>query len=47
MFAAVNEPATGSVGHLVLDVAVTWLAAAGSDLIFGHDGWVLRLPLAP
>ena len=38
MFAAVTEPATGSVRHLALYVAGTCLAAAGSDLIVGHDG---------
>ncbi|WP_084725611.1 WD40 repeat domain-containing protein [Streptacidiphilus melanogenes] len=39
------EPETGTVQHLALDVAVTCLAATGSDLLVGHDGGVLRLPL--
>ncbi|WP_232248672.1 WD40 repeat domain-containing protein [Streptacidiphilus rugosus] len=39
------EPATGLVQHLALDVAVTCLAAAGSELIVGHDRGVLSLSL--
>jgi hypothetical protein len=33
------------VQHLALDMAVTCLAAVGSDLVVGHDGGVLTLPL--
>ena len=39
------EPGTGTVRHIALDVAVTCLATAGSDLIVGHDGGVLGVPL--
>lgn len=39
------EPATGTVRHLALDVAVTCLATAGADVVVGHGGGVLRLPL--
>ncbi|MDV9174455.1 hypothetical protein R6V09_30650 [Streptomyces sp. W16] len=40
------EPDTGTVRHIALEVALTSLAAAGSDLIVGHDRGVLGLPLA-
>ncbi|MFC6600127.1 hypothetical protein [Kitasatospora paranensis] len=39
------EPSSGTVQHLALDVAVTCLAAAGSDLVVGHAGGVLTLRL--
>ena len=39
------EPETGTVLHIALDVAVTCLATAGSDLIVGHDCGVFSLPL--
>ncbi|MET7568581.1 hypothetical protein ABZT04_08760 [Streptomyces sp. NPDC005492] len=39
------EPDTGAVRHIALDVAPTCLAAAGLDLIVGHDRGVLTLPL--
>jgi WD40 repeat protein len=39
------EPETGTVQHIALDVAVTCLATAGRDLIVGHGGGVLGLPL--
>ncbi|MHA6761849.1 WD40 repeat domain-containing protein [Streptacidiphilus sp. PAMC 29251] len=39
------EPATGTVQHIALDVAVSCLATAGSDLIVGHGHGVLGLPL--
>ncbi|MFE9452406.1 WD40 repeat domain-containing protein [Streptomyces sp. NPDC006739] len=39
------EPETGTVRHLVLDVALTCLAAAGPDLIVGHDRGVLKIQL--
>ncbi|MFQ3556451.1 hypothetical protein QZN11_06530 [Streptomyces gramineus] len=39
------EPETGAVRHIVLDVSPTCLAAAGADLIVGHDRGVLGLPL--
>ena len=39
------EPETGAVQHIALDVALTCLAAAGPDLIVGHDRGVLSLPL--
>ncbi|MET7451682.1 WD40 repeat domain-containing protein [Streptomyces sp. NPDC005574] len=39
------EPETGTVQHLALDVTLTCLAAAGEDLVVGHDRGVLRLPL--
>ncbi|MFE2970848.1 WD40 repeat domain-containing protein [Streptomyces sp. NPDC059340] len=39
------EPETGTVRHIALEVALTSLAAAGLDLIVGHDRGVLGLPL--
>ncbi|MHC5908264.1 hypothetical protein ACVNF4_30940, partial [Streptomyces sp. S6] len=39
------EPATGALSHLALDVKLTCLAAAGPDLIVGHDRGVLSVPL--
>ncbi|MEU3521520.1 hypothetical protein ABZ770_40810 [Streptomyces sp. NPDC006654] len=39
------EPETGAVQHIALDVALTCLATADSDLIVGHDCGVLSLPL--
>ncbi|MEU8932343.1 hypothetical protein AB0D30_20920 [Streptomyces sp. NPDC048409] len=39
------EPETGAVRHIALDVSPTCLAAAGADLIVGHDRGVLVLPL--
>ncbi|WP_416962858.1 hypothetical protein [Streptomyces sp. Agncl-13] len=39
------DPATGAVREISLDVAVTCLAAAGSDVVVGHDRGVLGLPL--
>ncbi|MEV0740023.1 hypothetical protein AB0I51_29740 [Streptomyces sp. NPDC050549] len=39
------EPETGTVRHITLEVALTSLAAAGSDLIVGHGRGVLALPL--
>ncbi|MFH8388548.1 WD40 repeat domain-containing protein [Streptomyces sp. NPDC018036] len=39
------EPETGAVRHIALDVSLTCLAAAGADLIVGHDRGVLSLPL--
>jgi WD40 repeat protein len=39
------EPDTGAVRHIALDVALTCLATAGSDLIVGHDAGVLAFPL--
>ncbi|WP_316777030.1 WD40 repeat domain-containing protein [Streptomyces sasae] len=39
------EPETGAVRHIALDVALTCLAAAGPDLIVGHDGGAIGLPL--
>ncbi|WP_406455990.1 hypothetical protein OH768_21585 [Streptomyces sp. NBC_01622] len=39
------EPETGTVRHIALEVALTSLAAAGSDLIVGHGRGVLALPL--
>jgi WD40 repeat protein len=40
------EPETGAVRHIALEVALTSLAAAGPDLIVGHDRGALGLPLA-
>ncbi|MEV6485886.1 hypothetical protein [Streptomyces sp. NPDC051576] len=39
------EPDTGAVRHIALDVAPTCLAAAGTELVVGHDRGVLTLPL--
>lgn len=39
------EPEAGTVRHMALDVTVTCLTTAGSDLIVGHDRGVLRFPL--
>lgn len=39
------EPETGAVRRIALDVSPTCLAAAGADLIVGHDRGVLGLPL--
>ncbi|MEV7385778.1 hypothetical protein [Streptomyces sp. NPDC091215] len=39
------EPETGAVRHIALDVSLTCLAAAGPDLIVGHDGGAIGLPL--
>jgi len=39
------DPATGAVREISLDVAVTCLAATGSDVVVGHDRGVLGLPL--
>lgn len=39
------EPKTDTLRHIALDVAVTSLATAGSDVIVGHDCGVLGLPL--
>ncbi|WP_329246239.1 hypothetical protein OG223_11770 [Streptomyces sp. NBC_01478] len=39
------EPETGTVRHIALEVALTSLAAAGPDLIVGHDRGVLGVPL--
>ncbi|GGN39163.1 hypothetical protein GCM10011578_085380 [Streptomyces fuscichromogenes] len=39
------EPKTGAVQRITLDVALTCLATAGSDLVVGHVGGVLGLPL--
>ncbi|WP_261386337.1 hypothetical protein [Streptomyces sp. BK340] len=39
------EPETGTVQHIDLDVAVTCLAAAGSEVIVGHDCGVFGLSL--
>ncbi|WP_162468046.1 hypothetical protein [Streptomyces adustus] len=39
------EPQAGDVRHIILDVSLTCLATAGTELIVGHDRGVLRLPL--
>lgn len=39
------EPATGAVRQISLEVTITCLAIAGSDVIVGHDRGVLGLPL--
>ncbi|OIJ64997.1 hypothetical protein WN71_026225 [Streptomyces mangrovisoli] len=39
------EPQTGTVRHIILDLSLTCLAAAGADLIVGHSRGVLSLPL--
>lgn len=39
------DPTTGTVRHIVLDTAVTCLAAAGPHLFVGHAHGVLGLPL--
>ncbi|UXX96384.1 hypothetical protein N7U49_39890 [Streptomyces sp. AD2-2] len=39
------EPTTGTLQHMVLDVAVTCLAAAGSDVVVGHESGVFRISL--
>ncbi|WP_328676142.1 WD40 repeat domain-containing protein [Streptomyces sp. NBC_00343] len=39
------EPATGTVRQISLDVAITCLAATGSDVIVGHDRGVVGVPL--
>ncbi|MET7694541.1 hypothetical protein ABZT06_42620 [Streptomyces sp. NPDC005483] len=41
------EPEAGAVRYIALDVVITCLAAAGPDLIVGHDRGVLSLPLTP
>ncbi|WP_405989363.1 WD40 repeat domain-containing protein [Streptomyces sp. NBC_00986] len=40
------EPTTGTVRQISLDVTITCLAAAGSDVIVGHDRGVLGVPLS-
>jgi len=40
------EPVTGAVRQILLDVTITCLAAAGSEVIVGHDHGVLGVPLA-
>ncbi|MFI6625208.1 WD40 repeat domain-containing protein [Streptomyces sp. NPDC050528] len=39
------DPASGAVRQISLEVAVTCLAAVGSEVIVGHDHGVLGLPL--
>ncbi len=39
------EPATGTVRQMDLDVAVTCLAAAGSDVVVGHESAVSKILL--
>ncbi|WP_262062568.1 WD40 repeat domain-containing protein [Streptomyces sp. STR69] len=39
------EPETGAVRHIALEVALSCLAAAGPDLIVGHDRGILGIPL--
>ncbi|WP_328931692.1 MULTISPECIES: PQQ-binding-like beta-propeller repeat protein [unclassified Streptomyces] len=39
------EPATGTLRQVVLDVAVICLAAAGSDVVVGHESGVFKVPL--
>jgi WD40 repeat protein len=39
------EPETGAVRHIALEVALGCLAAAGPDLVVGHDRGVLGIPL--
>ncbi|MFF6986473.1 PQQ-binding-like beta-propeller repeat protein [Streptomyces sp. NPDC010273] len=39
------EPATGTLRQVVLDVAVTCLAAAGSEVVVGHESGVFKVPL--
>ncbi|WP_405846401.1 WD40 repeat domain-containing protein [Streptomyces sp. NBC_01518] len=39
------EPATGAVRKISLEVTITCLAAAGSDVIVGHDRGLLGVPL--
>ncbi|WP_405865747.1 hypothetical protein OG407_42450 [Streptomyces sp. NBC_01515] len=39
------EPATGAVRQISLDVTITCLTAAGSDLLVGHDHGVIGVPL--
>lgn len=39
------DPASGAVRQISLEVAVTCLAAVGSEVIVGHDRGVLGLPL--
>ncbi|MBL1083529.1 hypothetical protein JK359_16365 [Streptomyces actinomycinicus] len=41
------EPETGKVQRIALDVPLTCLAAAGLDVIVGHDHGALRLSLGP
>jgi WD40 repeat protein len=40
------EPVTGAVRQILLDVTITCLATAGSEVIVGHDHGVLGVPLA-
>ncbi|WP_405719892.1 hypothetical protein OG607_06410 [Streptomyces sp. NBC_01537] len=40
------EPESGTVQHIALDVAVTCVAAADSDVLVGHDSGVLCLSLS-
>lgn len=40
------EPASGAVRQILLDVTITCLAAAGPEVIVGHDHGVLGVPLA-
>ncbi|MET8860213.1 hypothetical protein [Streptomyces sp. NPDC004579] len=39
------QPGTGAVQHITLEVSLTSLATAGTNLIVGHDRGVLSLPL--
>jgi hypothetical protein len=41
------EPGTDSVQRIALDVAVTCLSTAGTDVIVGHDRGVFGMPVPP